>query len=169
MGLFSGKGKTNNYEQRAGDVEQMALLHLLMGHNTAAARFLVCELQKDPDPAHATCQRALALYKLERYDTARQALQQELGRAPLDVMTLEKYAIHLTDIGVLTLTGSGYMLATSDISVIDKHMAMSIHYLRAGRIAEAREEAQIAEQSREGKHKVVLPHLRMQHAAAAYK
>src|SRR5450755_3001500 len=100
MGLFSGKGKTNNYEQRAGDVEHMVLLHLLMGHNTAAAGFLVSELQKDPDPAHATCQRALALYKLERYETARPALQQELGRAPLDVVTLEKYAIHLTDIGV---------------------------------------------------------------------
>jgi hypothetical protein len=166
MGLFNGKGKTANYEQRASDVEQMVLLHLLMGHVTFAARFLVSEMQKDPDPAHATCQRALALYKLERHDVARQCLQQELGRASLDAVTLEKYAIHLTDIGVLTLTGSGYMLAAPDGSGIDKHMAMSIHHLRAGRIAEAREEAQIAEQSREGKHKGGLPHLRMRHAAA---
>lgn len=59
--------------------------------------------------------------------------------------------ILLTDTGVLTLTGAGYSLAIPDTGTVDKHMAMSIHHPRAGRLAEAREEAQKSEQSREGK------------------
>jgi hypothetical protein len=145
--------KERALQQRATDVAQRVRLCLLMGYDVGAAQYLLEELRSDTDPSHLTCQQAIAVYTLDRFQAAKQVLCRELQRTPLDYAVCNKYAMQLTELGILAITGTGYAVVTDGVTQLDEHVAKSIHHLRAGRLIEARQEAEKAERRRTGKGK----------------
>ncbi|MDB5074373.1 MAG: hypothetical protein JWO42_552 [Chloroflexi bacterium] len=138
-------------EERGASVEQRIRLYLIMGYDIGAARYLLTELHNDPDPLFTTCRRAIELYKLDRFQSATHVLRRELQRSSLDNAVCEKYALLLTDIGVLTPTDTGYEVIQDEANHLDEQVAEIIDHLQADQLLDAQQEAERVERERVGR------------------